>query len=432
MSKHRPPPSLNYDFFGSECGKAASLKNSLNHLPPCLRGYRQNGIILPGKIFIKPEIVHTVNPLEPYAGFVKTRALFQFYRAQTAVLDKPARGRGSRSSKKSSASSRSNGGDSGAFKWEHAREAVLDSMQLALTPDASRLWRQGVPDRCFVGLFLRLSCKMLELPETVKNARQAQVALALISEPFHMAPGMETEFSAAVFLLVRENRHLAEPVARLCCRLVEKHGDARLGAELVREVGRMDMPDVTRYERIGSTRLRRGSVPGQCMKTYTVLLPGWRSRLALMCTTGGVLSPPRDLYVNAWPRLFWQQLSSFPFRPTLRFLLLSARLFFVLWIKSCSKNAAIAAPVVNVSDFLRELVQVLPGTVHAHASILLPHLSSRPYQIRNAVVYSLGEVITAAHGERKAAGQEERAGSGGVCAGETESTGVAGEVQVRF
>lgn len=103
---------------------------------------------------------------------------------------------------------------------------------------------------------------------------------------------------------------------------------------------------------------------------------------------------------------------------------------------SCSKNTAIAAPVVNVSDFLRELVQVLPGTVHAHASILLPHLSSRPYQIRNAVVYSLGEVITAAHGERKATEQEERPGSGGVCAGGTESTGVAGEVSsfliVRF
>lgn len=209
-----------------------------------------------------------------YTYFVKTRALFQFSRTQTAVLDKPTRGRGSRSNKKSSASSRSNGGDNGAFKWEHARETVLDSMYLALTPDASRLWRQGVPDRCFVGLFLRLSCKMLELPETVKNARQAQLALALISEPFHMAPGMETEFSAAVFLLVRENRHLAEPLARLCCRLVEKYGDARLGAELVREIGRMDMPDVTRYERISSIQLRRGPIPRQCIKMFTVPLTG--------------------------------------------------------------------------------------------------------------------------------------------------------------
>lgn len=247
---------------------------------------------------------YIVNLLVRYTCLVNARALFQISRAQTAVLDKPARGRGSRSSKKSSASSRSNGGDNGAFKWEHAREAVLDSMHLALTPDSSRLWRQGVPDRCFVGLFLRLSCKMLELPETVKNARQAQLALALISEPFHMAPGMETEFSAAVFLLVRENRHLAEPLARLCCRLVEKHGDARLGAELVREIGRMDMPDVNRYERIGSIRLGRGSIPRQCMKTYTVPLTGWRRRLARMCTKEFFGSPPRDLYVNALPRLF--------------------------------------------------------------------------------------------------------------------------------
>lgn len=99
-----------------------------------------------------------------------------------------------------------------------------------------------------MSLFLRLACKMLELPETVKNARQGQLALELISEPFHMAQGMEMEFSAAVFLSVRENKHLAEPIAKLCGKLVERHGDARLGAELVREIGRMDMPDVNRCQ----------------------------------------------------------------------------------------------------------------------------------------------------------------------------------------
>ncbi|CAN0492347.1 unnamed protein product, partial [Hapterophycus canaliculatus] len=81
-------------------------------------------------------------------------------------------------------------------------------MRLALTVDSSRLWRQGVPDRSFMGLFLRLSCKMLEMPETVKSARQGHLALRLISEPFRLAPGMETEFSSAVFTLVREHRHL--------------------------------------------------------------------------------------------------------------------------------------------------------------------------------------------------------------------------------
>lgn len=79
----------------------------------------------------------------------------------------------------------------------------------------------------------------------------------------------------------------------------------------------------------------------------------------------------------------------------------------------CRKNTAAAAPVINVSNFLRELVLVLPGTVHAHASILLPHLSSRPYQIRNAVVYALAEVITAAHQDREPArgAEEGRRGS---------------------
>lgn len=123
---------------------------------------------------------------------------------------------------------------------------MLESMRLALTADVSRLWRQGIPDRSFMSLFLRLSCKMLELPETARSARQGDLALRLIAEPFRMAPGMELEFSSAVFTLVRENRHLADFVARLCCHLVERHGDSRLGAELVREVGRMDMPDVNR------------------------------------------------------------------------------------------------------------------------------------------------------------------------------------------
>lgn len=76
-----------------------------------------------------------------------------------------------------------------------------------------------------------------------------------------------------------------------------------------------------------------------------------------------------------------------------------------------------SAPVVNVSDFLRELVLVLPGTVHAHASILLPHLSSRPYQIRIAVVFALGEVVIAACEDRKAAAAAAAAASGGGSVG---------------
>ncbi|CAM9507534.1 unnamed protein product, partial [Ectocarpus sp. 12 AP-2014] len=137
--------------------------------------------------------------------------------------------------------------DSGAFKWETARQAVLESMRLALTVDSSRLWRQGIPDRSFMSLFLRLSCKMLELPETSRGgSRQAELASQLIAKPFHLVQGMETEVTAAVFLLVRECKHLADFVARLCWRLVDRHGDSRLGAELAREVGRMEMPDINR------------------------------------------------------------------------------------------------------------------------------------------------------------------------------------------
>ncbi|CAM9236529.1 unnamed protein product [Pylaiella littoralis] len=253
---------------------------------------------------------------------------------QTAVLSKqPAKGKGSRGGGGKKSSSSENNNNNGAFQWEHARQAVLESMRLALTVEPSRLWRQGVPDRCFMGLFLRLSCKMLELPETTKSTRQADLSLRLISEPFHLAQGMETEFSAAVFLLVRENRHLADFVAKLCCHLVEKHADSRLGAELVREIGRMNMPDVN------------------------------------------------------------------------------------------SKNAAAAAPVVNVSDFLREMVMVLPGTVYAHASVLLPHLNSRPHQIRVAVVVVLGEVVAAAHEKKTAAAGD---GEQGGAAAEGAAAAVAG------
>eukprot|EP00903_Cladosiphon_okamuranus_P005553 g5529.t1 len=264
---------------------------------------------------------------------------------QTEGLSKqPTKGKGSRGGGKKSSSS--SAAENGTFKWEAARQAVLESMRLALTADASRLWRQGIPDRCFVNLFLRLSCKMLELPETVKSGRQAELAQQLISEPFHLAQGMETEFSSAVFFLVRENKHLAEFVARLCCHLVETHGDARLAAELVREIGRMDMPDIT------------------------------------------------------------------------------------------SKNTAAAMPVINVSDFLRALVEVLPGTVHAHASVLLPHLSSRPYQIRQAVVVGLAEVVAAAHEDKTAAAEDAEADGGGAAAdgngGEDESQVQADPRHVRM
>ncbi|CBN77248.1 conserved unknown protein [Ectocarpus siliculosus] len=270
---------------------------------------------------------------------------------QTAGLTKqPAKGKGSRGG--GGGGSRKSSPDSGAFKWENARQAVLESMRLALTVDSSRLWRQGIPDRSFMSLFLRLSCKMLELPETSRGgSRQAELASQLIAKPFHLAQGMETEVTAAVFLLVRECKHLAEFVARLCWRLVERHGDSRLGAELAREVGRMEMPDIN------------------------------------------------------------------------------------------SKNTAAAAPVINVSEFLHKLVEVLPGTVHAHASVLLPHLSSRPYQIRQAVVLSLAEVVTAAHEDKAAseggadggaAAEGAAAAGGGGNGGEDESQVQADPRRVRM
>ncbi len=96
-----------------------------------------------------------------------------------------------------------------------------------------------------------------------------------------------------------------------------------------------------------------------------------------------------------------------------------------------SKNTAAAAPVVNVSEFLRELVVVLPGTVNAHASVLLLHLSSRPHQIRLAVVVSLAEIVAAAHEDRTASEEGERgaaaaAAAAGGSGGEDESQ-VGGE-----
>lgn len=99
-----------------------------------------------------------------------------------------------------------------------------------------------------------------------------------------------------------------------------------------------------------------------------------------------------------------------------------------------SKNTAAAAPVINVSEFLHKLVEVLPGTVHGHASVLLPHLSSRPYQIRQAVVLSLAEVVTAAH-EDKAPSEDGAGGGGaaveGAAAAGGSSNGEEDESQVR-
>lgn len=84
--------------------------------------------------------------------------------------------------------------------------------------------------------------------------------------------------------------------------------------------------------------------------------------------------------------------------------------------------------MINVSEFLRELVTVLPGTVHAHASVLLPHLSSRPYQIRHAVVASLAEVVAAGHEDKMAAAAAAAGGGegGGGSAGADGVSAAAG------
>lgn len=86
--------------------------------------------------------------------------------------------------------------------------------------------------------------------------------------------------------------------------------------------------------------------------------------------------------------------------------------------------------MVNVSEFLRELVVVLPGTVYAHASVLLPHLSSRPHQIRHAVVVALAEVVAAAHEDRTAAAAASSSsedGEGGRAADGAAGAAAAGE-----
>lgn len=98
--------------------------------------------------------------------------------------------------------------------------------------------------------------------------------------------------------------------------------------------------------------------------------------------------------------------------------------------------------MVYVSDFLRELVMLLPGTVHSHVSIILPHLSSRPYQIRTAVVFSVAEVLAAAHEkelEAKAGGMSEvlaqkrgEGGEGGSQASLHAIFGGAGEAENRL
>lgn len=85
-------------------------------------------------------------------------------------------------------------------------------------------------------------------------------------------------------------------------------------------------------------------------------------------------------------------------------------------------------PVINVSEFLRALVEVLPGTVHAHASVLLRHLNSRPYQIRQAVVVGLAEVVAAAHEDKMASSKDGEVGGGGGGGG---GNGGEDESQVR-
>ena len=87
--------------------------------------------------------------------------------------------------------------------------------------------------------------------------------------------------------------------------------------------------------------------------------------------------------------------------------------------------------MVRVSKFLRELVVLLPWTVYGHESVLLPHLSSSPYQIRQAVVTSLAEVLLAAHEDMVEAAAAR--GEGGGAAGNTaEGTVAQGESQVLY
>lgn len=157
------------------------------------------------------------------------------------MVDKTAKG-GGKKSKKSTATAAS----SLSFEWESARETVMRALCFALAVDPTRVWRQSVPDRMFMGLFLRLACKVLELPG-FPSARQ--IALELIGGTFLMAPGMESEISAAVFQLVCGCGHqpTLAAFAKLCHELVEKHSDARLGAELVRDIGRMEMRESSRY-----------------------------------------------------------------------------------------------------------------------------------------------------------------------------------------
>ncbi|CAN0122476.1 unnamed protein product, partial [Discosporangium mesarthrocarpum] len=130
------------------------------------------------------------------------------------------------------------------FSWERDREEVLSTLRVALGADMSRLWSQGIPETRFVGLFFRLACRMLETP-LGKAGRT--LAMELVSVPFCLVRGVESEVCAAVFSLLREHgEHLAAPIAEMCLSLAVQDTDVRLPAELLREIGRMDMSGITR------------------------------------------------------------------------------------------------------------------------------------------------------------------------------------------
>jgi non-SMC mitotic condensation complex subunit 1, N-term len=136
--------------------------------------------------------------------------------------------------------------EDGKFVWETAREEVLGTMALALTVDLQRLWNLGVSDEAFASLFPRLAYKMLEVPATLRAKAARASALALIAVPYHAVSALAAPVGAAVLQLISDHEHLTSPMAELCAQLAGEHRDTRLAAELLREIGRMNVAEAAR------------------------------------------------------------------------------------------------------------------------------------------------------------------------------------------
>lgn len=130
------------------------------------------------------------------------------------------------------------------FDWDAEKERALTALSHLMQLPLQRLWDPPVADQEFVNMVTSCCYKLLENPATVRNKGCRDAIFHLLgtaAKRYNHSLGA----SLKIVQLLQHFEHLSSPLAQLVAQMAAELGVKGVVGEVLREVGRMDVHDLS-------------------------------------------------------------------------------------------------------------------------------------------------------------------------------------------